>query len=79
MSMYHDIHWSKGVGLFSVQELNKNGTEHTYKPEGEWNRSAEMMVLALKRKRTSRFPSKTSALDGGFLKSENGGQLSIQR
>ena len=65
-------HWSF-VGPGTDQKCY--GT-HTYKPEREWNRSAEMMMLSLRESEHPVFWA-TSALDQGFLKSKNGGKLSI--
>ena len=50
---------------------------HTCKPEGQWNRSAEMMMLTLGERGHPVFRA-TSALDRGFLKSRGGVKLSIR-
>ena len=42
---------------------------HEYKPRGEWDRVAELMML--------KFGGSTSPLSRGVLKSKGGGQLSI--
>ena len=49
---------------------------HSYKPEGQWNRSAEMMMLTLRGNGNPAFRA-TSAMDRGLLKSKKGGKLSI--
>ena len=48
----------------------------TFKPEGLWNRSEEMMMLNFEESGHP-FLRATSALDRGFLKSKKGGQFSI--
>ena len=58
------------------QELKTSGMKRTYKPNGLWNNSAEMMMLHL---RESGHPilRVTSALARGSLKIIGGGKLSI--
>ena len=49
---------------------------HTFKPNGLWNQSGEMIMLHLRESRHPVFRA-TSALDRGSLKSKSGGELSI--
>ena len=65
-------HWSF---LGPETEEKWYGT-HTYKPEGQWNRSADMMMLTLRESGHPVFRA-TSALDRGFLESNKGGTLFI--
>ena len=62
-------------GHWSFQELNKNGMERTCKLEGQWNRSAEMMMLTF---RESGHPvlRATNAWDRRLLR-KTGGKLSF--
>ena len=70
----------RDVGHSSDQQ-KKSGMEPTRtSPEGQYDRSAEMMMLNSRRRRTFRISSK-NALDRGFLKSKKGGsgKSSLQR
>ena len=67
-----------GVRSWSCQpespETMSDGTR-TYKPEGLWNHSAEMMIFTSEKE--DPILRATSALDRGSLKSKKGGKLSI--
>ena len=76
LSMRKDFHQDKWsfLGLGSEKKLYST---HESKPQGEWDRVAEQMMLTFAESRHPVFRS-TSPLSRGVLKSNGGGKLSVQ-